>query len=67
MTPQRLSASTHLRYIRRRDGWAVYHSLFGNLSLLDPPGKRFSKVLLARLGRDAQTESRHPQSEPSKL
>jgi hypothetical protein len=36
-----LSASKYLRFISRPDGWAVYHSLFGNLSLMDTAGKEF--------------------------
>jgi uncharacterized protein len=39
--PEALSASKYLRFISRPDGWAVYHSLFGNLSLMDTAGKEF--------------------------
>ncbi|HEX8089099.1 MAG TPA: radical SAM protein [Blastocatellia bacterium] len=35
------SQSRFLRFIPRSDGWAVYHSLFGNLSLIDDKGKKF--------------------------
>jgi uncharacterized protein len=33
--------SRFLRFVRRRDGWAVYHSLLGNLAVLDTAGKQF--------------------------
>jgi uncharacterized protein len=38
---QKLATSKYLRLVQRDDGWGAYHSLFGNLSLLDADGKRF--------------------------
>jgi len=31
--------SRYLRFVPRADGLAVYHSLFGNLALIDEPGR----------------------------
>lgn len=52
MMSRRFSVSTYLRFVRRDDGWAVYHSLFGNLSLLDTAGKDF----LQAFSKSATTE-----------
>ncbi len=38
---QAFSSSAYLRTLRRPDGWAVYHSLFGNLTILDGASKQF--------------------------
>ena len=36
---RKFSPSAYLRYVARSEGWGVYHSLFGNLTLMDGPGK----------------------------
>lgn len=39
--PELFCRSRFLQVIPRPEGWAVYHSLFGNASLMDTPGKDF--------------------------
>lgn len=38
---ERFRRSRFLQVVPREDGWAVFHSLFGNLALLDTGGKAF--------------------------
>src|SRR5262245_41782523 len=43
----RFRQSRFLQMIQRLDGWAAYHSLFGNLALLDASGKDFLEAFSA--------------------
>jgi uncharacterized protein len=63
---RKFSPSAYLQFLPRSDGWAVYHALFGNLSLIDQAGKDLIKAFAGSAAIN-ETSRKLPPYAPSAL